>query len=224
MQNTVQMEELASRGYVVVAMDHPYDANITIYQDGTIAEFRSGLRDDVSEEEFWDVRLPQINTRANDLSFILNQIDRKHANGNHLWRTVDISKVGAFGHSFGGTTSIVAAYRDSRIDACINLDGWMEPIESKIIQQGLDVPFLYIGQEKWIDTPLNDKKLDSLIISSNGKKVLLPGTKHFDYSDTPQFSPISTKVGIAGSMDINLLRNKINSEIVLFFDSNVKKN
>ena len=55
------------------------------------------------------------------------------------------------------------------------------------------------------------------------KKILLSGTKHFDYSDTPQFSPISTKFGIAGSMDIHSLRNKINSEIVLFFDLYVKQ-
>ena len=115
------------------------------------------------------------------------------------------------------------SFNDSRVDACINLDGWMEPIESKIIQQGLDIPFLYIGQEKWIDTPINDKKLDSLIISSNGKIILLPGTKHFDYSDTPQFSPISSKLGVAGSMDIDLLRNRINSEILSFFDKYVKE-
>jgi len=223
MQNTVQMEELASRGYVVVAMDHPYDANVTVYNDGTIAEFRSGLREDASEKEFWDVRMPQINTRADDLSFIINKINLLKDNGDPLWKSVNLSKIGVFGHSYGGATSILASFNDSRIDACINLDGWMEPIESKIIQKGLDIPFLYIGQEKWIDTPLNDKKRDSLIISSNGKKVLLSGTKHFDYSDTPQFSPISTKFGIAGSMDIHSLRNNINSEIVLFFDLYVKQ-
>ena len=76
MQNTVQMEELASRGYVVVAMDHPYDAYITVYSDGSIADFRSGLEEDATEEEFWDVRIPQINTRAADLTFILDNILR----------------------------------------------------------------------------------------------------------------------------------------------------
>ena len=74
MQNTVQMEELASYGYVVLAMDHSYDANVTIFSDGSIAKFRSGLRDGVSEKEFWEVRLPQINTRAADLSFVIDQI------------------------------------------------------------------------------------------------------------------------------------------------------
>ena len=222
MQNTVQMEELASRGYVVLAMDHTYDANVTVFSDGSIAEFRSGLREDATEQEFWDIRIPQINTRAADLAFILDNINQFSSNGNQLWQSTDLSKVGVFGHSFGGATSVVASFRDPRIDACINLDGWTEPIESKIIQAGLKIPFLYIGQERWIDTPLNDIKLDSLIKSSNGNKELLLGTKHFDYSDTPQFTPISSKLGIAGTMDMNILREKINSEIVSFFDLYLK--
>ena len=132
------------------------------------------------------------------------------------------AKIGVLGHSFGGSTGIVASFNDSRIDACLNLDGWIEPVESRIIQQGLKIPFLYIGQEEWEDTPLNYVKLDSLIESSNGTKEILPGTKHFDFSDTPQFSSLSSKIGIAGKMDIHTLRNRINSEIISFFDLYVK--
>ena len=222
MQNTVQMEELASRGYVVVAMDHPYDAYITVYADGSTADFRSGLEEDVTEKEFWAARIPQINTRAADLTFILDNIDKNKAEGNEIWESIDLSKVGVFGHSFGGATSVVASFIDSRIDVCINLDGWMEPVESKIIQEGLRIPFLYIGQERWIDTPLNDIKLDSLIKSSKGIKKLLKGTKHFDYSDTPQFSSVSKTIGVAGTMDIKLLREKINHEILSFFDLHLR--
>ena len=31
MQNTIQLEELASHGYIVIAMDHTYDANVTVF-------------------------------------------------------------------------------------------------------------------------------------------------------------------------------------------------
>ena len=109
MQNTVQMEELASRGYVVVAMDHPYDANVTVYHDGTTADFRSGLREDASEKEFWDVRIPQINTRADDLSFIINKINLLKENGDPLWKSVNLSKIGVFGHSYGGGLALLFA-------------------------------------------------------------------------------------------------------------------
>ena len=36
MQNTIQMETLASRGYIAIAIDHAYDANITLFDDGSV--------------------------------------------------------------------------------------------------------------------------------------------------------------------------------------------
>ena len=223
MQNTVQMEELASWGYMVVAMDHPYDANITIFEDGSTAEFRSGLRDDADEEEFWEVRLPQIRTRAADVSFILDLIHENIKRRDPFWSKTSVENVGIMGHSYGGATGIVAAYKDTRIAACLNLDGWMEPIESSIISNGLKVPFLYLGQENWDDTPLNYMKLDSLIQSSQGTKIIFPGTKHFDFSDTPYLSPIAQKVGISGSMNMDSVRSELNTHMVNFFNSHLVK-
>ncbi|MDP6852866.1 MAG: hypothetical protein QF472_02830 [Candidatus Marinimicrobia bacterium] len=221
MQNTVQMEELASRGYMVVAMDHPFDANVTIFEDGSTAEFQSGLRDGADEAEFWEVRLPQIRTRAADVSFVLDYIQNEIDGGDLFWSQTQVKKVGVMGHSYGGATGIAAAYQDMRIAACLNLDGWMEPVESNIIQNGLSIPFLYLGQEDWDDTPLNYVKLDSLLESSNGTKIFYPGTKHFDFSDTPQFSPMTSVFGIAGSMDMDSLRNELNERILQFFDTHL---
>ncbi|SVC76948.1 uncharacterized protein METZ01_LOCUS329802, partial [marine metagenome] len=60
MQNTIQMEELASHGYIALAIDHAYDANVTLFDDGTIADYRSGSERELTVEEFWNLRLPQI--------------------------------------------------------------------------------------------------------------------------------------------------------------------
>ena len=75
MQNTIQMETLASVGYFVLAIDHSYDANITLFDDGTHADFRSAAEDDLSVQEFWDLRIPQINTRSDDVLFVLDEIE-----------------------------------------------------------------------------------------------------------------------------------------------------
>ena len=56
MQNTIQMEELASKGFIALAMDHPFDANITVFNDGSSADYRSAIIGEVTTEEFWNIR------------------------------------------------------------------------------------------------------------------------------------------------------------------------
>ena len=221
MQNTVQMEELASKGYVVIAMDHPYDANVTIFRDGSVAGFRSGLRDDASEEEFWKIRLPQINTRAADISFIIDQITNRK--DDILWKFIDITKVGVFGHSFGGSTAIVASFTDSRISACLNLDGWLVVVPDHIISEGIVQDFMYIGQDKWWDE-LNYKKLDQFIESNqSSSKILIPGTTHYDFSDMPHLSSAGKILGKTGKgINMNDFKNALNELIISFFNKSLK--
>ena len=76
-----------------------------------------------------------------------------------------------------------------------------------------------MGRPKW-NTELNYLKLDSLISLSDApsEKLILPGTKHFDYSDTPQFTSLSGKVGIAGKMPAHAIRDTLNTRIINFFN------
>ena len=222
MQNTIQMEELASHGFVVLALDHPYDANITIFNDGTTADYRSGAEGELTPKEFWDLRIPQINTRAADISYVLDHIVELRNEGDVFWKSIDLDHIGVMGHSFGGATAIVASTKDTRLDACIVLDAWLVPVESSIIQSGMKTPFLYIGRPKW-ETELNYLKLDSLITASNAysDKLILPETKHFDYSDTPQFSSIASKMGVTGKMPAEAIRDTLNTRILQFFTTHL---
>ena len=222
MQNTIQMEELASRGFIALAMDHPFDANLTVFNDGSRADYRSGIIGEVTVEEFWNIRLPQINTRVDDVSYVLDYIEEIQIENDDFWNMIDLGRVGIMGHSFGGGTAIVASSRDTRLDACIALDGWLVPVEQQIIKNGLNVPFLFIGQTYWTN-PVNYENLHTLIATSTGlaKKIILDGTKHFDYSDTPQFSTSSRKFGISGNMDLDELRYLLNINIVSFFEKHL---
>ena len=113
MQNTIQMEELASHGYIALAIDHAYDANITLFDDGTIADYRSGSEGELTVEEFWDLRLPQITTRGEDVSFILDRLEHLQKSKNSFWKLIDLNRVGVMGHSFGGATSVVSSWNDT---------------------------------------------------------------------------------------------------------------
>jgi len=220
-QNTVQFEALASRGYIVVSVDHAYDASLTLFKDGTIADFRSGYEGELSEEEFWALRNPQLRTRVSDIRFMIDTIDIKKHKEDEVWSVVDMEHIGVFGHSYGGATSLIASIQDERIDAAIALDGWMIPVPLDIIDKGSDKPFYYIGRESWPD-PLNYQQLNKFLERSSSQSTMfLSGTEHFDYSDAPLFSPYLQIFGLAGVIPAEELAKKLEDEIVGFFDNHL---
>jgi fermentation-respiration switch protein FrsA (DUF1100 family) len=220
-QNTAQFEALASRGYIVVSGDHAYDASLTLFKDGTIADFRSGYEGELSEEEFWALRNPQLQTRVSDIRFMIDTIGVKQLKGGELWSVVDMERIGVFGHSYGGATSLIASVQDERIDAAIALDGWMIPVPLDVIDRGSDKPFYYIGRESWAD-PLNYQQLNKFLKRSSHQSTLfLTGTKHFDFSDTPLFSPYMQTIGLSGVIPAEELAKKLENEIVGFFDNHL---
>ena len=110
----------------------------------------------------------------------------------------------------------------------------IDPIDKKNRPQLTDSPIIPINQKtpspkKMLQRKsvieINYENLDTLISASTGaaEKLILDGTKHFDYSDTPQFSKASRKFGISGSMDLDELRNVLNTRIVSFFELNLKQ-
>ena len=220
-QNTAQFEALASRGYIVASVDHAYDASLTLFKDGTIADFRSGYEGELSEEEFWALRNPQLQTRVSDIRFMIDTIGVKNLKGAEVWSVVDMERIGVFGHSYGGATSLIASIQDARIDAAIALDGWMIPVPLDVIDRGSDKPFYYIGRESWPD-PLNYQQLNKFLKRSSKQSTLfLTGTEHFDFSDTPLFSPYLQTFGLSGEIPAKELAKILENEIVDFFDNHL---
>lgn len=103
-------QEVASRGFSVIAMDHPFETDIVEFPDGTVAY---GGRVDTNSTEQLEFA---VDVRAKDASFVL---DTLAAN-----TTGDFEAV-MFGHSFGGAASPAAMMDDTRILGGVNLDGSM---------------------------------------------------------------------------------------------------
>ena len=220
-QNLINIETLVSEGYIVIAPDHTYDATITIFEDGTSIGFEAGLPDEVSPEEFWATRIPQINTRSSDMSFL---IDRLQTMTNYsVYNSINFNKIGIFGHSFGGATSVVSSWNDTRISACLNLDGWFVPIVDEIINTGLKIPFCYIGQESWENTPLNYPKLNTFYKNCSDDTYILKikKTHHFDYADMPYFSSVGRMVSSGKNVDKHFTM-RLSNLITGFFNEYLK--
>jgi predicted dienelactone hydrolase len=178
--NTALHEELASGGYVVAAIDHTFDTAAE-FPDGRVEVQKPGLRiDDLLHE-----------VCAADLTFVLDQLTALAAGHNPdaerrplpegLARMLDLTRVGAFGHSLGGPTVIGAMNQDPRIDAGAALDGTLRgPVR-------FDRPFLMIGNqhERRADDPDWAAFFDQL----RGPRLhlVIDGAEHSDLTDITVF-------------------------------------
>lgn len=122
-------QHLASMGYEVVVMDHPYETDIVEFPDGTIIYGGRIPRDpnNIPMLQFG------LDVRTQDAAFVLDTLGVR---GRH--------KVGYVGQSFGGAAAADAMLDESRIAGGINLDGAMW---GDAVAAGVGRPFLIWGSE-----------------------------------------------------------------------------
>jgi hypothetical protein len=151
---------------------------------------------------------------TNDILTVLNQLSQLNdAPSSRLpfAGRMDLARVGAFGHSFGGVAAAHACQKDQRIKACLNQDGamGMKPFYLDARGWGMDQPFMFIerppNREPLTDADLAELKLtlgqatemrerlnasrDRVLqsIGTGSYRVLLQRkmTTHIDFSDLP---------------------------------------
>ena len=220
----ILFEHLASKGYIVFAPDHSFDANLTIFPDGKIADYRSEI---TGHPDSIQIRDKQINTRALDIGFIIDQI-RKIETGmidSKLSGKLDLDRVALGGHSYGGATAILASHNHEIIKACVVLDGWISPIPDKIISDGINIPFLFIGRPSWDDSdyPGNYERLATLIARSSNETydLRIDQTLHLDYTDIPLMSPLVKHVMDVGELSPSTTLPLINDLVLGFLEAHL---
>ena len=221
-QNTTQMEEMASHGYVIFACDHAYDAGVSIFPGERVIFNKTNIPEDYSEEEKWNLRRVQLDYRAADIQFMLDEMARGNFLSEALKNSLDLEHIGLFGHSFGGGTSIVVASTDDRIDACFGLDAWFLPVPSSVLNSDLNKPFLHLGQVRWKEKE-NYLKLDTLVGNNSAWSMRLDvqGATHYDFTDFSQFNRLTKRYG-SGTIAPPRIRRITNSVIREFFDHYLK--
>ncbi|MBB5958814.1 dienelactone hydrolase [Saccharothrix tamanrassetensis] len=245
--NVALTDDLAGRGYVVASISHTHEAAGVEFPDGRV------LTGSVDQEDP-AARKTAIDTRVADSRFVLDQLTRLDRGDNPdaerdplprgLAGSLDLSKVGMFGHSYGGYTAGETMYHDRRVDAGINIDGsmaWGE--DGEVVKHGLDRPFMLVGGD------FVDPGTGKVIVHSHTETEFDPtwyrfwqnqrGWKrdlHFDrsthYSFTdlqfvaPQLAPIlkpGKKEELVGAIDANRSLAAQHDYFADFFDLHLKR-
>lgn len=116
-------QSLASEGYAVVSMDHPWEAMVIEWPDGT--NTRGNISPTIKEE---DARKHQelLDTRVADACFVLDQLELLKVVQQlvpNAQSPFNKQSAAIFGHSLGGATAVSALMRDSRFKGAMNMDG-----------------------------------------------------------------------------------------------------
>ncbi len=186
-------EDLASHGYVVVGFDAPYRTFAVTFPDGRVIR-----RTPANNPEFCVGQPPAqqtacairiLNAWTSDTAFVLDRLSSLNASdssGKFTGR-LDMTRVGMFGHSFGGAASVLFCHDDSRCKAGIDLDG---AVFGSVIQEGLHQPFLFVLSDQSHATDPQSRRFQADIQSiydrlpPNGRlRVAIRGANHFFFGE-----------------------------------------
>jgi predicted dienelactone hydrolase len=211
MQDTVLMEELASNGYIVYSISHSYEAAVTSFPDGSVIY-------EASDEMYADIP-NSLQIWANDTVFLINQLEIIN-NPNIpsiLHNGMDLTLIGLFGHSFGGTTAEEVALTDSRIDVGISFDS---PHGQRANTLNMTKPYMLMFSSSYGNPEMNDPVY--LNSTSTCYGLFVNGTRHHNFADENIWSPMLRNFGLLGSIDGHYMLQLLNDYVLAFFDQHLK--
>lgn len=210
------LEDLASQGMVVVAIDHPYISGATSLANGQVVEALAGAAAGQPMAEFLD---DAVDTLVADQRYVLDWLQGPNTGmlGSHL----NLARIGIIGHSIGGAAAIQTARSDERVKAGLDVDGtvyggtagrWHKP-----------VMFLLASNHT------ADPTVDAVLRLASGprRSVTVQDAGHMDFSDlkwvlsfyVPGFSPNAWSAQGLGSIEASKALKTTRQEALSFLQS-----
>ncbi len=229
-QNTAQMVEFASHGYVVMSMQHTYGAMVTIFPDGEIAPNNpDALPEGMPEPGYTDAARKLVDQWSGDIAFALDYLTQQNEDSTSpFYSVLDLTRIGVYGHSTGGGAAIQFCGSDSRCAAGLAQDPFMTPVSQEVQESGLSQPFLFIFSEEWrnITDSKNNRLFNAFlpkVPNSRGVTTIL-GSSHYDFTDLPLLSPLAPQMGLKGPINGKLVVGILNDYLVAYFEQELNGN
>ena len=121
---TFLFEDLASRGYVVVSVNHTFEATAVEFPDGRLIKSIFGSH--LGETIQLDTKTASfaVAVRLGDLKFVLDELQKMNTSQAGLFAgKLDLSRVAVAGHSLGGLTALLGIEMEPRFRVALDLDG-----------------------------------------------------------------------------------------------------
>ena len=174
--------DLASHGYVVVALSHPYESAVSVLADGRVVGAAVGA------SVFGANMADMTPIRAADSRFVLDQLGRlsEVEPGSPLVGHLDIQHTGIVGHSMGGAAAAQAVAEEPRFRVGVNLDGTLPA--ALVGGWHLGAPFLWLqsdGQQQTSYLQGRDELMGGL--QRGGDVLVVGGSVHQSFTDTQSY-------------------------------------
>ncbi len=241
------LEDLASHGYIVVAIDHTYDNLVTIFPGNRVVKFEipEGEGGKVLEctSDAMKQETEHLNVWVHDIQFVLDELEKinKHDPNGLLTAKFDLSRIGVFGHSFGGAAATQACRIDIRCKAGADIDG---ALQGKDAEKAFNKPFMIVLAKKFVhpsnkmlaQVHMTKSEYDTLCaagyleqhmppinnlfnnLTNDTYLVFFKNAHHMSFSDYPILFPTLAPDAIAPLKGIEITRKLV----VDFFDVYLK--
>lgn len=243
-EGTFQAEELASHGFVVVAIDHTFFGGLVEFPDGRVADSQNapelGSFEHTTLAGEAAVGARYVKLEARDDIFVLNQLEAMNQDSSSpFFHRLDLTRVGALGYSVGGAVSEQAAFDDPRIRSVIDLDGWSF---GELEHHGLPKSLMVIYEDKantiptaeqlhsgplaqqlyWQFSAQDYAHVTDSMRQYGGLILFVAGTNHVDFSDRSLFSPLTRLTG-GGTLAPKRAHAIVNAYTLAFFTQTLKE-
>jgi dienelactone hydrolase len=234
--NTYLVEDLASHGFVVAGIDHPYNSDPVVFPDGRVVLPRSAYVMDFSKHSLQEILSngnDELLRQTADTLFVLNQMEEMNSKPESpFYRRLDTQHAGALGFSMGGAVAAQACLSDPRIRSALDLDG---SLFGPVRDAGLPKPFMFILEDVTLRTPQEIAQLphaqqvdaaldisdDAMFRKYGGYRIHLHGATHVSFTDKAIFSPFPSLSG-AGKLPPRRQFFIIRQYAVAFFEQTLK--
>jgi dienelactone hydrolase len=211
---TYLMEDLASRGYIALAVDHTYEATAVEFSDGRLVRSLVGshLGGEVPRDR--KTLSSAVDVRLKDLRFVIDQMARLNVRRDSPFLgRFDLSKIVVAGHSLGGLTALLSSQSDPHVKGAILLD----PVLPDVLPGATDKPVLLLtaDRQQWAANECG------LWRNLHGSRfgISLQGSEHVALSDWIWLTKDAVRTGPMGP---EKTMSAVRDYVAAFLDANLR--